>query len=186
MSKIDPELFSTGQIEHIQKECPNCHDLLQIKHSKSGPFLGCPNYPTCTYLEPLHQTEPHLEQIISGSTCPLCSHELAVKKGRYGLFIGCTDYPLCHYIADMDESEQTSIPCPSCKKGDLIQRNSRHGKKFFACNQYPKCNYLVNNKPIAQSCPDCSWAILIEKRSSAGIRYSCPQKNCGYKGRLLD
>ena len=186
MSKIDPALFSSAQIDYPQKECPSCHESLQIKHGKSGPFLACPNYPECSYLEPLHQIEQHLEQILLGSNCPECDHELAVKKGRYGLFIGCTQYPSCHYIATMDESEPTLVACPSCKKGELIQRNSRHDKKFFACNQYPKCNYLINSQPVAQSCPDCGWSILIEKRSAAGLRYSCPQKSCAYKGRLLD
>lgn len=186
MSHLDSELFSGNHSDIPEKKCPHCHDLLQIKHSKSGPFLACPNYPSCSYLEPLHQVEPMLEQVLTGSCCPQCQHELAVKKGRYGLFIACTQYPSCDYVADMKPVEESSVICPACKTGHLVQRSSRHGKKFFACDQYPKCNYLVNQQPIAQSCPDCGWGILVEKRSSAGRRYSCPQKNCAYKGRLLD
>lgn len=186
MSKIDPELFSSKSNHRFpEKNCPDCGGKLQLKNSPSGRFLGCNNYPSCDYKESLKPKGTHIEQSLPGSSCPQCGNELAVKKGRYGLFIGCSQYPDCSYIADMEQTEQTKVSCPNCKTGELIQRNSRHGKKFFSCNQYPKCRYLVNQPPVSQSCPDCAWGILIEKKTANGIRYSCPQKNCAYKGREL-
>lgn len=184
MSKIESELFSASS-SFEQKQCPKCGGKLQIKHGHTGSFLGCDNYPTCTYKESLKPQETQEDQVLAGSSCPECGSELAVKKGRYGLFIGCTQYPDCSYIADQNKTEETLIKCPSCHKGELIQRNSRHGKKFYSCNQYPKCKYIVNDVPVAEACPECKWGILVEKRTSAGLRYSCPQKSCSYKGRLL-
>ena len=182
MKKQQPELFT--QHEHaLEKEyelCPKCGCELQIKNSKHGPFLGCSNYPTCDYSRPLVHQESMDEQRMQGSVCPECGNELAIKKGRYGIFIGCSNYPECHHI-EHQSSQQDQVTCPQCNKGHLAQRVSRYGKSFYACDSYPKCKYVVNYQPLNQSCPECDWGILIEKKSSAGTKIQCPQKKCGYK-----
>ena len=181
MKKQQPKLFS--QHEHaLEKEyelCPKCGCELQIKNSKHGPFLGCSNYPACDYSRPLVAQENLEAQPMAGSVCPECGNELAIKKGRYGIFIGCTNYPECHHIEHQGSEEE--ISCPQCNKGTLAQRVSRYGKTFYACDVYPKCKYVVNFKPLDQSCPDCNWGILIEKKGSSGHRILCPQKGCSYK-----
>jgi len=181
MKKQQPELFS--QHEHaLEKEfelCPSCGCELQIKNSKHGPFLGCSNYPSCEYSRPLVVQENLEQQIITGSVCPKCSHELAIKKGRYGIFIGCTNYPDCHHIEH--QNVEDTISCPQCSKGNLVQRVSRYGKSFYACDAYPKCKYVTNYHPIDECCPDCGWGILIERKGSAGHRILCPVKQCSYK-----
>lgn len=181
MNKIDPSLFS--QHEHaLEKEyelCPDCGCELQIKHSKSGPFWGCSNYPHCEYRRPLVHQESLETEIIQGSQCPECGNELAIKKGRYGIFIGCTNYPDCHHIDHPEAKQQWS--CPSCHKGKLAQRVSRYGKTFYACDSYPKCKYVVNQQPVNGVCPKCGWQLLVEKNSAAGKRLICPQKLCDYR-----
>ena len=182
MKKQQPELFS--QHEHaLEKEfelCPQCGCELQIKNSKHGTFLGCSNYPCCEYSRPLVHQEYLEQQVIEGSQCPQCESLLALKKGRYGIFIGCTNYPDCHHIEHQDQQAQ-SFSCPKCHQGYLAQRVSRYGKTFYACDAYPKCKYVVNYQPVAQSCPDCGWDILIEKKAAGRRRLICPQKQCGYK-----
>lgn len=179
MSKIDHSLFSAHEhaLEDAYGSCPECGSDLQLKHSKSGPFVGCTAYPACHFSKPLHDNQTATLKTIDGTECPKCSSQLAIKKGRYGMFIGCTNFPECQYIEHVQSHEQTSITCPKCKKGSLIERTNKYGKRFFACDDYPKCRYVVNFTPLAQSCPRCGWGIMIDKKGVV----QCPQPMCGYK-----
>ncbi len=174
-----------------QETCPECGGALQIRHGKQGAFLGCSNYPKCTYLRPL-QEKSEIKKVLSGSSCPLCSQELVLKQGRYGLFIGCSAYPDCLHTAQLTEKpaaqeaqQEKEITCPACKKGKLIKRQSRYGKTFYACDNYPSCKYAVNGKPVNEFCPDCHWPILIERKTAASFRIICPKKGCGYRSKPI-
>ncbi|GDY25269.1 hypothetical protein AHAT_11590 [Agarivorans sp. Toyoura001] len=189
MSKIDPKLFSAH--EHaLEKEydvCPKCGGELQHRNSKSGPFLGCSQYPSCDYSRALHQQDHSLEKILPGTECPKCGEELMLRQGRYGMFIGCSAFPSCQHIESAQPQAESApeITCPSCNKGKLASRQSRFGKTFYACNAYPKCSYAVNDQPIAKPCPDCGWKLLVLKKTAAGKREVCPQKSCSYKSAPL-
>jgi len=183
MSKIDPRLFSAREhaLEQAQPSCPECGAALLPRNGKSGPFLGCSNYPDCKFSRPLHNG-PLPQKVLEGSACPECGAPLALKQGRYGLFIGCTRFPECQHHRRMDpEPGTTGVACPACGKGHLIERNSRYGKRFFACDQYPECHYAVNDKPIARPCPACGWPIMLLRGQSPGASLCCPQKQCRHK-----
>jgi len=187
MSKIDKQLFSSHEhaLEREYELCPLCGSELSIRHSKYGGFIGCNSYPVCDYIRPLVQHESIEAQVIPGSKCSECGHELAVKSGRFGIFIGCTQYPACRHIEKLDqEPEVEAIICPECHKGHIEHRTSRFGKTFYACSGYPKCKFLVNYHPIAETCPDCGFGILVERKGAAGARLECPQKQCKYKRPL--
>ncbi|OIN11033.1 DNA topoisomerase family protein [Oceanisphaera psychrotolerans] len=181
MSKIDSSLFNTQ--EHGPdwggEPCPRCGGTLELRHGKHGAFVGCASYPDCDYLRPLKVIEhdQDVEKVLEGSQCPLCSHPLAIKKGRYGLFIGCTHYPDCHHVADINDQGQADPPCPACSKGLLVARTSRYGKRFYACNHYPACRYVINERPVAECCPECGFGILAERKG--GLH--CPNKGCNYQ-----
>lgn len=181
MSKIDPSLFNTQELalEQEQATCPQCASPLELRHGKHGAFLGCSAYPSCHYLRPLKiiEHDQDIEKVLEGSECPVCGHPLAIKKGRYGLFIGCTHYPECTHIADINEQGQIEPSCPLCAPGQLVARTSRYGKRFYACNQYPSCHFVVNDKPLAKTCPDCGFKILVVRRG----RQICPKKGCGFQ-----
>lgn len=187
MSKIDHSLFKANAhaLEQIDDLCPKCHSALKIKHGKSGSFIGCSDYPKCDYTKPLHEYESADVKVIEGSSCPECQDNLVIKKGRYGLFIGCANYPRCSYMESSTESHTTDdedkVACPSCKSGHLMKRANKFGKQFYPCDKYPKCKYVVNFKPISQSCPLCNWPIMVEKQSAKGIFLHCPQRACGHK-----
>lgn len=187
MSQSDKPLFTQHEhaLEKANQICPVCGAELLIKHSKSGPFIGCGNYPHCDYTKPLVEHEKLDDKILEGSQCPECGHELAVKQGRYGIFIGCTQYPQCKHIENTHQSHSSEVPCPSCQKGVLQEKQNRYGKFFFSCNQYPQCKYVVNFQPVAQSCPDCGWSILIKRTMASGEVLMCPQKKCTYKHKAL-
>jgi len=190
MSKINTDLFTT-EAHALDKEyrlCPECGGVLSLRKSKHGLFLGCANHPNCQYLRPLQQTSVLTEKVLNDSHCPDCGQPLAIKKGRFGLFIGCTGYPECQHIESNNSTPETesALPhCPSCHQGQLQAKNSRYGKIFYACSEYPKCKYALNDKPVSQTCPQCGFAILIEKRTRLGVRLFCPQKGCNYSAESL-
>ena len=178
--------------EKTSEACPKCASPLYIRNGKQGPFLGCSAYPECDYLRPLHE-KSEVKKVLTGSSCPLCQHELVLKQGRFGLFIGCTDYPTCEHTAQLSEQnkpveealKEDSVPCPSCKNGHLIARQSRFGKTFYACDNYPDCKYAVNDKPVNEFCPECKWPILVERKTATAKRIICPKKGCSYRSKPL-
>ncbi|GAB4324690.1 MAG: type I DNA topoisomerase [Phototrophicales bacterium] len=85
------------QEEYVGRECPSCEDgQLIIKYGRWGKFIGCTNYPDCTY------TEQYLEY--TGIRCPVCGDEhggeVVERRSRRGrTFYGCSRYPQCEYSA---------------------------------------------------------------------------------------
>ena len=135
-SKIDQQLFSAHEHALEHEPCPECGSELQLRHGKHGPFLGCSQYPSCSYVRPLHQNDGHIVKEL-GVACPKCANELVLRQGRYGMFIGCSSYPECHHIESLDKPEQLTedkplYGCPECGRGHLVERKSRFGKTFFA------------------------------------------------------
>ncbi|MCL1126990.1 topoisomerase DNA-binding C4 zinc finger domain-containing protein [Shewanella surugensis] len=184
MAKVDQDLFTPHAKE--QEACPLCHGNLMVKNSKHGGFFGCEHYPSCDYTRPLVQSGKIEAQVIAGSQCPKCGGELAVKSGRFGLFIGCTQYPECDHLEKHSQDEKgIAISCPICKQGYLEHKTSRFGKSFYACSAYPGCKFILNYPPVAESCPECDFAILVERKGAAGMRVECPVKSCKYK-RLME
>lgn len=131
-------------------------------------------------MRPLRPTvESHIIKVLSGQHCPKCSHDLVLKQGRFGMFIGCSNYPECEHIELIDKPDETKISCPQCQTGNLLQRKSRFGKTFYACDNYPNCQFILNNKPITGKCKYCEYPLLMEKRGGQGVRLFCASKRCG-------
>lgn len=129
-------------------------------------------------------TDHHFEPQSLGVECPQCGSELQLKKGRYGLFVGCSGYPDCEYMTAADFDPGTDVTCPRCTQGKLVQKTSRFGHSFFACDHYPTCKFSVPLPPVAKSCPQCGCPILLKKRSHSGERLICHDEDCGYKSEL--
>ena len=78
--------------------------------------------------------------------------------------------------------------CPSCKTGDVVEKESRYGK-FFSCGNWPKCKVILvknedgtfseknKNKPSASAeksgkkCPDCGGDLLIRTNHRKGTKF---------------
>lgn len=181
-SKIDHQLFSAHEHALEHEACPQCDGELQLRHGKHGPFMGCTHYPACDYIKPLHQNDGHIVKEL-GVPCPKCQSELVLRQGRYGMFIGCSSYPECHHIESLDQpkEEQKQAPqvaCPECGKGHLVERKSRYGKLFFACDNYPKCKFAVNQPPIIGRCEVCRFPLLVEKKTAHGVKKQCADRKC--------
>lgn len=166
--------------------CPECGAELVIRSSKHGPFLGCSRYPACQYIRALKSADGHIVKVLEGQLCPQCGEVLVLRQGRYGMFIGCHGYPQCEHTEAIDKPDETRLACPQCGKGNLLQRRSRYGKTFYACERYPDCQFSVNLKPVVGVCPHCHYPLLVEKKSAGGVRRYCASKLCGKAVEPLD
>ena len=168
--------------EAIDEKCPECGSALSIRLGRNGRFIGCTNYPTCSYTRNLNDDNtPDEPEVIEGRTCPKCNLPLVIKSGRYGKFIGCSGYPKCRHIEPLEKPLDTGVACPKCKKGNILKRKSKSNKVFYSCSEYPKCDYALWNAPIAESCPECNWPVLTVKVTKRhGAEKVCPQKDCKY------
>jgi DNA topoisomerase-1 len=170
--------------ESIDEKCPECSSPLSIRLGRNGRFVGCTNYPTCSYTRNLGEdnvaatSEP---EVVEGRVCPKCASTLVIKTGRYGKFVGCSAYPTCKHIEPLEKPQDTGVDCPQCKSGSILKRKARSGKIFYSCSEYPKCDYALWDAPIKESCPDCQWPILTLKTTKRrGTEKVCPQKECKY------
>ena len=107
--------------------------------------------------------------------CPKCGNAMLIKLGRFGKFYACSGFPKCRHTAPI-EKPLLGIKCPKCEKGDIVEKKTKKGKTFFACNQYPKCDFALWDKPINEKCPECG-SLLVETKKGA----KCSNKECGYK-----
>jgi DNA topoisomerase-1 len=174
--------------EALDEKCPECGGQLAIRLGRRGRFIGCNNYPECSYTRNVNSEEEDKHQeLVAGRKCPQCGSDLLIRHGKYGKFIGCSGYPECTYIEPLEKPEDTGVQCPSCKQGTMLKRKSRRGKIFYSCDRYPDCSYAVWNEPINEACPECGWPMLtlkITKRK--GAEKVCPQQECNYSEAIED
>ncbi|TKX30885.1 type I DNA topoisomerase [Campylobacter aviculae] len=110
-----------------------------------------------------------------GETCPDCGGELAIRKGRFGEFVACLNFPKCKYSRNLKNENKTNeentttkktnsigIICPSCQKGEIVERFSKRGK-FYGCSAYPKCNFISKYKPSDEKCEECGENLVIKE-----------------------
>lgn len=170
--------------EPIELDCPECKKhKLAIRFGKAGSFLGCLGYPECSFTSNFTRTEDgtiELAQaeapVLLDEICPKCGKQLRMIKGRFGLFKACSGYPECKYIPQV----KASFACPSCKKGDIIQRKWRGGT-MWGCSNYPQCKFAVFSDIEEIPCPKCKLPFLMKKISKDGkVTLLCSDKNCGY------
>jgi DNA topoisomerase I len=71
------------------------------------------------------------------------------------------------------------LKCPKCGTGDIAERKARRGNLFWGCTNYPKCDFTSNYKPVAEKCPDCGNAYLVERTFKDGVYLVCPNRGKG-------
>ncbi len=173
--------------EAMDEKCPECGKQLSIRLGRHGRFVGCTNYPECSYTRDLNSDGKEQEEpeIVEGRKCPECNSDLIIKRGKYGKFIGCSSYPDCRHIEPLEKPKDTGVSCPKCGSGTMMQRKSRRGKIFYSCSGYPDCDYATWNEPVAEPCPSCGWPILtIKTTKRRGTEKVCPQQECSFSEKV--
>jgi len=169
-------------------QCKLCDGKLVIKWGRTGEFLACENYPTCTFTQnfkkdengtiiPVEKEEP----VESGEKCEKCGRPMVYKQGRYGQFLACSGFPECKHI----KAQTTGVKCPeeNCT-GEIVQKVSKKGKVFFSCSRFPKCKFATWDRPVPQKCPQCGKPFLLEKKTRKGAVRQCMDNDCGYSEPL--
>ena len=107
INKIDEalsaHLFPPREDGSDPRICPKCgKGRLSIKFGKFGAFLGCSNYPECSYTKPLTDTKEEEEEAANASAQKLASGEdkilcqmneqnVYLRKGPYGYYVQLGD-----------------------------------------------------------------------------------------------
>jgi DNA topoisomerase-1 len=169
-------------------KCPRCDRGLQIRWSRNGPFIACSGYPECSFSSNYKRDDKGKIQLLeeneaSGETCDKCGRPMVLKRGRFGTFLACSGYPECRNTRSLS----TGIPCPAAGcSGELVERVSKTGRRFYGCNQYPACKTLVTGKPVAKPCSGCGAGVLFEKQGRKGShKLVCINPACKYQEKAL-
>jgi DNA topoisomerase-1 len=132
--------------------CPDCGGKLVPKAGFFGPFVACENHPkACKYTRPI--TGERKPPVVTEYLCPECSAPMYLRQGKSGDFLGCSRFPKCRGTRAMP----TGVKCPK-DGGDISQRKSKaRGKIFYGCENYPNCDFVVWDKPVKETCPECGY-----------------------------
>lgn len=73
------------------------------------------------------------------------------------------------------EPKKTGFKCNKCGEGNIVEKTSRRGKIFYACDRFPKCKNAMWDPPVDKPCPECGCPITTEKETKrAGLIRKCP------------
>lgn len=111
----------------------------------------------------------------AGIDCEKCGHPMVYKLGRYGKFMACSNFPDCRNTKAI--LKKIGVTCPSCKKGEIVERKSKKNRIFYGCETYPECEFVSWDKPVPRNCPKCD-NYLVEKKSKKKVQVVC--SNCEY------
>jgi DNA topoisomerase-1 len=132
--------------------CPECGGALVPKAGFFGPFVACEHHPkACKYTRPI--TGERKPPVVTEYLCPECTAPMYLREGKSGEFLGCSRFPKCRGTRAMP----TGVMCPK-DGGDVSQRKSKaRGKIFYGCENYPNCDFVVWDKPVKETCPECGY-----------------------------
>lgn len=150
--------------ETTDEKCPNCSKPMQIKYGRFGKFLACSGFPECKHTRPFNVSKEQQEVAEKAAPCEKCGGEMVVKQGRFGSFLACGNYPKCKNIRPLVGNVVSDIKCPRCAEGMLVQKRSKRGKIFYACNRYPDCKIAVWNEPTNEKCKVCGFVMTKNKK----------------------
>ncbi len=168
--------------------CEKCKSPMVIKWGKMGRFLACSGYNNpdinCKNTRDFKMVDgvlKVLEEETTDEICEKCSKPMVIKRGKFGRFMACSGYPECKTSKPLS----IGVACPECKVGYLSERRSKRGKVFFSCHRYPDCKFAAWDRPLPETCLECSSPYLLQKYSKRDGPYIvCPNKECGYRREL--
>jgi len=152
--------------EATEEVCQKCGNSMVIKTGRFGRFLACTNFPACRNTRPLAADgkaqapdgQVPAEPEDTGEICDKCGKPMQMRSGRYGRFIACTDYPTCKSSKPI--LNKIGVACPKCGSEIVERRSRKKGRPFFGCSSYPKCDYVSNQRPLPEPCPECGGLMV--------------------------
>jgi DNA topoisomerase I len=109
---LGPHLFPKGADGKDSRGCPRCNaGRLGLKLSKTGPFIGCSNYPECRYTRPFGVASPDGDGDSAGGVGadgarnlgndPETGLPVTARNGRFGPFV---------QLGEGEKPKRSSIP----------------------------------------------------------------------------
>ena len=120
--------------------------------------------------------EVEIEDEPAGFDCEKCGSPMVIKMGRYGKFYACSAFPDCRNTKAI--LKKIGVTCPTCGKGEVVERKTKKNRLFYGCERYPDCEFRSWDKPIGRDCPKCG-EYLVEKRTRSKSQVLC--SNCDYE-----
>lgn len=129
----------------------------------------------------LSKAEEEMEKIQikdepAGFDCEECGSPMVIKLGKFGKFYACSNFPDCRNTKAI--VKKIGVTCPTCKKGDVIEKKTKKNRIFYGCDRYPECEFTSWDKPIGRDCPKCNH-YLVQKKVRGGMQIIC--SNCEYQ-----
>ncbi|HNW25056.1 MAG TPA: topoisomerase DNA-binding C4 zinc finger domain-containing protein, partial [Candidatus Cloacimonas sp.] len=164
IGQVDVKKEKNNFVQDTGIVCDVCQQgTMLIRHSKGGDFLSCSRFPQCKNTKSFTRDEDGNIQIVIpatlAETCPQCGAQLILRNGKFGEFIACSNYPKCKY----SRPKTLGVKCPECGIGELTEHKSKKGRPFYSCNRYPDCKFIMNDKPLPITCPQCGNPYIVEK-----------------------
>lgn len=111
----------------------------------------------------------------AGFDCEKCGSPMVIKMGRYGKFYACSNFPECRNTKAI--LKKIGVTCPTCGKGEIVERKTKKNRIFYGCERYPDCEFSSWDKPVGRNCPKCE-EYLVENRTRTQVQVKC--SNCDY------
>ncbi|MCO5228773.1 MAG: type I DNA topoisomerase [Thermomicrobiales bacterium] len=108
--------------------------------------------------------------------CEKCGSPMVIKLGKFGKFMACSAFPECRNSKPL--LTRIGVECPTCHQGEIVERRSKRGRKFYGCERYPDCDFVSWNKPVKEPCPNCGG--VLGEIGRGGERLKC--NSCGWQG----
>lgn len=108
--------------------------------------------------------------------CEKCGRNMVIRNGKNGKFLACPGFPQCRNTKSI--LVETPGKCPVCG-ARVVEKKTRKGKTYYACEHLPKCGFMTWNKPLADFCPQCGGTLFRETRR--GGKTHCLKDGCGFE-----
>lgn len=123
-----------------------------------------------------------IQEEVSDEKCELCGRNMVIKHGRFGPFLACPGFPECRHTRPLLKTVE-GVTCPVCG-GEIVERKSKRGRKFYGCKNYPNCQFTTWYEPVAgKTCPICG-AFLVKQKTKTGEVLKCSREGCTYPNSL--
>ncbi|GGE28659.1 DNA topoisomerase 1 [Streptococcus himalayensis] len=115
----------------------------------------------------------------AGFDCEVCGSPMVIKLGRYGKFYACSNFPDCRHTQAI--VKEIGVTCPTCHKGQIIERKTKRNRLFYGCNRYPDCEFTSWDKPVGRECPKSGHYLIEKKVRGGGKQVVCSDEKCDYQ-----
>jgi DNA topoisomerase-1 len=171
-----PNVFDIGFTSQLESELDDIASGERAWVPTLAQFYG-------PFTKTLQNAEKTMEKVKirdepTDEVCEKCGSPMVIKLGRFGKFMACSAFPECRNSKPL--LTRIGVPCPTCKEGEVVERRSKKGRKFYGCERFPECDFVSWNKPTTQPCPECG-AYMVEVGRGNTVKCS----SCTYQSAPL-